>query len=467
MHPPFAALLAIPILLQAAPPGNVPVAGSTAPPTTAVSPTTAFPDVPPRPPAGPVIRLDDAVKVGLSNQPTLHQAKAQTRAQQGRAGQAKAGMLPQLTATASYFRVRGAGGRGGSGAGGTPTAVATTNNSTGVDVYSFGGNASQLIWDFGQNYNRYRAADRLVESFEANERTSSQTVIVNVRNAYFTARAQKDLEKVARDTLANQLRHLAQTQGMVSVGTQPEIALAQARTDVASARVSLINAQNAYDVSKAQLAQAMGSGSDGGDFEIGDDELPAVEGEDAAPEQLFDRAMKNRPELVALARQSESQRLTVKSIKGAYWPTLTASGGIAETGTDLGDLGLAWNVGLTLAWPFYQGGLTRNQVREAEANQDATEAQLDTTKLAVRVDIQQASLSIRAAKASRIAADEAVANARERLRLAEGRYGAGVGSIIELGDAQIAFTNANAQLVQAQFQLASARANLLAALGQR
>ncbi|AKV03600.1 outer membrane efflux protein [Labilithrix luteola] len=433
-----------------------------------MTPTTAFPDVPPRPPAGPVIRLNDAVETGLQNQPTLHQAMAQTRAQQGRAGQAKAGLLPQLTATASYFRVRGAAGRGtASGAAGTPSAVATSNNSAGVDVYSFGGNASQLLWDFGQTYNRYRAADRLVESFEATQRTTSQTVIVNVRNAYFTARAQKDLETVARNTLANQLRHLAQTQGMVSVGTQPEIALAQARNDVASARVSLINAQNAYDVSKAQLAQAMGSGSDGGDFEIGDDELAPVEGEDGAPELLFDRAMKNRPELVALARQNESQRLTVRSIRGAYWPTLTASGGVAETGTDLGELGLAWNVGMTLAWPFYQGGLTKNQVREAEANLDATQAQIDTTKLAIRVDVQQASLSIRAAKASKIAAEEAVANARERLRLAEGRYGAGVGSIIELGDAQIAFTNANAQLVQAQFQLASARANLLAALGQR
>jgi len=60
-----------------------------------------------------------------------------------------------------------------------------------------------------------------------------------------------------------------------------------------------------------------------------------------------------------------------------------------------------------------------------------------------------------------------VTNARERLRLAEGRYAAGVGSPIELGDAQLALTTAQAQAVQAQYNLSSARADLLAALGQR
>ena len=72
-----------------------------------------------------------------------------------------------------------------------------------------------------------------------------------------------------------------------------------------------------------------------------------------------------------------------------------------------------------------------------------------------------------AAKASRQVSDEVSFNASERLRLAEGRYAAGVGSVIELGDAQLALSNAAAQIVQTQFQLSSARADLLAALGKR
>ena len=80
--------------------------------------------------------------------------------------------------------------------------------------------------------------------------------------------------------------------------------------------------------------------------------------------------------------------------------------------------------------------------------------------------MEQARLAVRAAKASLVAANEAETNAKEQLRLAEGRYAAGVGSIIELGDAQVAATTAQAQKVQADYNVSTARAQLLNALGR-
>jgi len=70
------------------------------------------------------------------------------------------------------------------------------------------------------------------------------------------------------------------------------------------------------------------------------------------------------------------------------------------------------------------------------------------------------------ARASLVAAEEAATAAGERLRLAEGRYETGAGNAIELGDAQLGFTAGEAQQVQAAYNLASARARLLAALGR-
>jgi outer membrane protein len=106
-------------------------------------------------------------------------------------------------------------------------------------------------------------------------------------------------------------------------------------------------------------------------------------------------------------------------------------------------------------------------VHEAEANLGVTMAQLENERLQVRFDVENAALSVKGAKATIEAAQDALVNARERLRLAEGRYESGVGTIIELGDAQVALTNAAATLVQAQFNLGSARAQLLSALGKR
>ena len=70
-------------------------------------------------------------------------------------------------------------------------------------------------------------------------------------------------------------------------------------------------------------------------------------------------------------------------------------------------------------------------------------------------------------KATISAADEALVNARSQLTLAEKRYEHGLGNAVELSDAQVAYTTAEAQVVQSTFNLASARAQLLAALGDQ
>jgi len=92
-------------------------------------------------------------------------------------------------------------------------------------------------------------------------------------------------------------------------------------------------------------------------------------------------------------------------------------------------------------------------------------AQAEAVRLQISVDVEQARLAVRAAKSSIDGAEEALTGAREQLRLAEARYQTGQGSVIELADAQVAYTTAEAQEVSARYGLASARAQLLAALG--
>ena len=75
---------------------------------------------------------------------------------------------------------------------------------------------------------RWRQNAAFAEGVDDTERATRLTVALNVRTFYFAARANKALVQVARETLANQQKHLDQIEGFVKVGTQPEIALAQA-----------------------------------------------------------------------------------------------------------------------------------------------------------------------------------------------------------------------------------------------
>ncbi len=429
---------------------------------------------PQRPPSQPeperpassakVVTFGEAVQSATRRQPLLRQAKAATGAGRGRVEQARSGYLPQITGTGLYQRTTGNfAPRPGATAGSQAAPSATFNT---FNYFTFGVTASQLIYDFGQTSGRWKAAEAVVDALQASERTTENQVLLGVSSTYFAARAQQALVHVADETVANQNKHLAQIAGFVKAGTRPEIDVAQARTDLANARLLLINAQNGYEVAKAQLNQAMGVARDT-DYEVADESIPPIEGEDSSLDALVSKALASRPEVTALARQREANELTVRSLKGGYGPVLAATAGATLSGVEVDALVPNANVGLTMTWPLFQGGLTTGQVRESEANLQGVDAQADALRLQVRLEVDQARLAVRSAKASISATEDAASNARERLKLAEGRYGAGVGSIIELGDAQVAFTNAAAQNVQAQFNLATARAQLFTALGRR
>ena len=111
--------------------------------------------------------------------------------------------------------------------------------------------------------------------------------------------------------------------------------------------------------------------------------------------------------------------------------------------------------------------LTRGQVKEADAALESLRAQRDQQVQQVWFAVQQAAMTVRAALEAVTAADDALAGARERQRLADGRYMAGAGSIIELNDAELGAANAAAQRVGAEYALATARAALALALGRR
>ncbi|HYQ15275.1 MAG TPA: TolC family protein, partial [Polyangiaceae bacterium] len=225
--------------------------------------------------AAPVLHLDDAVKTGLSHQPNVVVARAQTEAAAGRIEQARAGYLPQVTGTALAQRVHGS-----TTVRTTQNAVPTNVGSTGqtYNVFSFGVSASQLIWDFGQTIDRTRAASAVRESQESNERTARFETALSIRQAFFQAHAQRSLVQVGQDSVTNMERHLEQIRGFVEQGIRPDIDLAQARTDLANARVTLINAQNGYATAKAQLNQAMGV-AQGTDYEVADEALAPIPGE--------------------------------------------------------------------------------------------------------------------------------------------------------------------------------------------
>jgi outer membrane protein len=417
-----------------------------------------------------VLALADIERIALAQQPQILAAEAQTRIASGGAEIARAPLLPQVTGLAQYTRETGnyapRPGAVPTVTGGTVTVAApTTSLARSYDYWNFGVTGTQLIYDFGQTYDKFTAARKTEDAQRDTEHATRFVVLSTVRGAYFGARSDRDLVDVAHETLTDQERHLTQVQGFVQVGTQPLIALVQQKSAVATARVQLITAQNNYEIAKAQLNQAAGMRG-GTDYDLGDEIVAPVPGEDEPLASLLKEALEDRPEMASFVRQRDAAEDTIAADRGGYGPAFSAAAGLTAAGTALNGLVPNWSAGLILSWPIFQGGLTVAQVHQAQAVLSNIEAMQESELLEIQVQVDTARLAVRGAKASLGASEDALANAREQLRLAEQRYATGVGSIIELNDAQVARTAAAAQLVQARYGVASARAQLLAALGR-
>jgi len=414
--------------------------------------------------AARVITLDEAVHTALAHQPQLRQAQASTEAARAVADEVRAPLLPQLAATAGYeratanfiFRPGVSAGAASAGRG---------SSATSYNFFTSGVTVSQLLYDFGQTSQRWRAQKASADATAELEFSFTQQLVLTVRATFFGARANRALVGVAQETVANLRRHLDQTQGFVTAGTRADIDLYQARSDLASAQVRLISAENNYSQSRAQLNQAMGVEGPI-DFDVADESLGPTPGEDAPLEELLAEAIKARPELASLADQVRSQQLTLSSIHGQYGPSISAIAGLSQGGDAVDRLNWNAQAGISLTWFLYQGGYTNAAARESEAKIRNLQAQVDSLRQQIRLQVEQVRLAIAAAKSSQVGAQEALLNAKARLQLAEGRYQTGIGNIIELSDSQVALTAAYTQVVAADFQLATARAQLIQALGR-
>ena len=415
--------------------------------------------------AARVLTLDDALAETERLQPAVRVARANELAADARADVARAVLFPQLTLNASYQRSTA---NFVQRPGAVPQSVDTSGgiSATTYDFFNFGATISQQIYDFNQSIFRWQAQRKTAESAVQQTRDQLVQSAYATRIAYFNVGAQRALVLVAERTLENERNHLSLAQAQVEVGARPAIEVSQAKTQLANARVQLIQARAAEDNAKQTLNVAIGRIA-GVDFDVDPVSAPPVPGEELTADALVDAALQDRPDLAAIERQLAAADATLVSLKGGYGPTLGLSSGVTEAGRRFDQMAFNWNILVSLTWNVFSGLSTYRSVAEGSSEKTALEAQRDALLQQVRAQIAQATRALNAAREAIGAADDAVNAARERLALAEGRYQAGIGNAIELGDSQVALTQTEAQWVQADFNLASARAQLVRALGRR
>ncbi|MCK4351248.1 MAG: TolC family protein, partial [Candidatus Krumholzibacteria bacterium] len=127
----------------------------------------------------------------------------------------------------------------------------------------------------------------------------------------------------------------------------------------------------------------------------------------------------------------------------------------------------SWSVGASVTFNIFDRFVTSSSVGMAKADYRKAEYRLERAKLDAIKEVKKLVFLINEAKECILVATETVEQAQEDVRLAEERYRVGAGTMLETIDAQVALTQAKADVIDAKCDYLIAVADLARATGKR
>ena len=397
------------------------------------------------------LTIDKCIEIALKSNPQIRLAESNVELSSSSLKSTRSQIFPQISFQTGWTR------NGGTSFIGPIVREGYYNN------YSYGFQLQQLVFDFGKTYSKISASSDMNEASQQDYISSTQNLIMNTYIAYFSYLQAQRFIKVSNETLKQTEEHLKQAKALYSVGRSPQFDVLKAQTDADNAKVNLITAESNLRISKLQLENVLNKKLGDKFFlrdnlEVSKDTID----EDAAK----NNALKNRPELISSKYKVEASKSLLTSAWTANLPSINVAGGYNWKNyildTKFPD---SWNVGVTLSVPLFQGFALDAGIDQARANLKNSEAQNDLTMQAVILDVQQQYANFQVAR-SKISATKSLADQSAlTLKTAEGRYAQGVGSPLEITDAQVAYFNAQTLYIQALYDYQVGYVRLQRAMG--
>ena len=383
-----------------------------------------------------------------SNNRDLAAAAANVDRAQALARQAGAALLPDVGLTASGARTGTADSSG-------PT---TSNLSLGA----------QVSWEadvWGRVRSQQRGAVASAEAAEADLRSAQQSLAAATAKAYFSAIEANIQADIARQTVGI----LEENQRIVDVKYENGMASAQdvslSRSDLASARERLTTVEGSFRDALRALEALLGR-YPGAELEVRET-LPSVPLPPPAglPSELLER----RPDLVAAERRVAAAFNATNQARAARLPTISLTGNVGGASNSLSDLldpgNVAWTAGANLLAPLFDGGVRREAVEIATADQRAALAAYGQAAITAFGELET-NLDQGVVIERRIVdLNEATAEAENAFRIARLRYEEGEEELLNVLTIQQRVIGAQSSLSTAQRLLLEQRVNLNLALG--
>jgi outer membrane protein TolC len=419
---------------------------------------------------GEKLPLERAVALALQYHPARLAERSRMDAAHERIGEARSALLPQLFGAAEYLRAtdNGIGDTtylGAPGISRVPSNGRHTNDLTATfDNYVAAISAYQYLFDFGRTRGRIEQRDAEADAARARLELADIDLVYQVSKAYFELMAANEIVRVFETAVAQREQHVDEARVKARAGLRPEIDTYTAESELARTKLNLVNARNRQATAKVTLDNAMGIGASAPEYELAETLTYGPIGEPM--NTYLKRAFAARPDLKMLEDEARAAGAEITEYRGEGLPSLGAVAGYSVRGQDATPANNFYG-GLMVTWPIFTGFLTEHEMTEAKLRQEAVAHGIEDLRQQIVLQVKSAFLDWQASLERIHQADQTLAASRVELDLAEKRYENGLGSIIELTDAQRRFTEDKAQQVQAVAGFSVAKAALNRSTGTK
>ncbi len=387
-----------------------------------------------------LLSVKDAQALALKNNPQISVARLTALAAQQVTREARSALWPsaQIDLTAVDANP------------GSRITAGALNNPTVYQRAAAGASVNQLLTDFGRTANLIASANLAAKAENQNALATKEQILLAVDQAFYNALQSQAVLTVAQQTVNDRQTVSDQVGALFRSKLKSELDFSFANVNLAQAKLLLLDAQNNVNAAQASLSAVLGFQTLQS-FQLAED-LTALAMPPDNVDELISTAFTMRPELLALEFQSESALRFQKAERDLLFPDIRALGVVGDTPVR-NPIISSWYgaVGVNVEIPVFNGFLFTARAREASLRAQAAQERLRDIRDRISRDVRTSWLNARTAYDRLAVTQQLLDQANLALNLAQARYKLGLGSIVELSQAQLQQTQAQISNVEAGY----------------
>ena len=330
-----------------------------------------------------------------------------------------------------------------------------------------------LLFDFGGRKAATTSAREQLMLANVSFNATHQEIVFNVTREFYDFITIRQQVGVAESSLqaAQTVEQAAQSRFDNGLGTKPDLLQAEQQTaqadyDLESARGNLSDAQVALVESlgivpstKLQIANVEGK--------------PFAENPDDSLDELINRALSQRPDLVAKLAKLRAQQAEVQKAHAAYYPKISLDAGVGWQALQVnayddpyfGNSKPDYGVGLSISLPIFDGFLRANKLHIAQSELRAAESELANSRNAVVREVWKAYTDLKTALRKQESAAKLLSAAESAFDASLEAYRNGLGTYVDVANAQRNVTSARSVVIDTRSAIYTSAAALALSVG--